>query len=60
MVGEAYSVLMARRGYASATRIIHPLGALSIKLMTFTMSDTFAARAADMAGYDVSGLGKVL
>ena len=48
---ERYDLLVHRREYFE-----EPI----VKLMDFATSDTFAARAAEMAGYDVSGLGNVV
>ena len=48
---ERYDLLVRRRDYFEA-----PVQ----KLLAFSRSDAFKARAADMAGYDVSGLGKVV
>ena len=48
---ERYDLLVHRREYFEEP---------TVKLMDFATSDTFAARAAEMAGYDVSGLGNVV
>ena len=48
---ERYDLLVRRRDYFE-----EPM----VKLMAFAQSDAFAARAAEMAGYDVSGLGNVV
>lgn len=47
---ERYDLLVRRRDYFEA-----PVQ----KLLAFTRSDAFAARAAEMSGYDCSGLGRV-
>ncbi len=47
---ERYDLLLRRRDYFEA-----PVQ----KLLAFAASDAFKAKAADMAGYDVSGLGAV-
>ena len=47
---ERYDLLIRRRDYFEA-----PVQ----KLLAFTRSDPFAARAAEMSGYDCSGLGRV-
>jgi len=48
---ERYDLLVRRRDYFEA-----PVQ----KLMNFTATDAFRARAQDMAGYDISGLGRVV
>ena len=48
---ERYDLLVRRRDYFEA-----PVQ----KLLAFAASDAFKAKAAEMAGYDVSGLGKVV
>ncbi len=48
---ERYDLLVHRRDYFEEP---------TVKLMDFATSDTFAARSTEMAGYDVSGLGKVV
>ncbi|MCH8238292.1 MAG: substrate-binding domain-containing protein, partial [Proteobacteria bacterium] len=48
---ERYDLLLRRRDYFEA-----PVQAL----LAFAASDAFKAKAADMAGYDVSGLGGVV
>ena len=50
LMRERYDLLLARRGYFEA-----PLQ----KLFAFARGESFRARASQMGGYDVSGLGTV-
>lgn len=51
LVREQYGLLVSRPDYFDPA---------FQELLAFTRSDTFAARASEMAGYDVSGLGRVV